>query len=411
MDVLEIDAASNTGVDNVRELRDSARYAPSRDRNKIFIIDEVHMLSTSAFNALLKILEEPPPHVIFIMATTERQKLPATILSRCQQFVFRTIAPAEIQAHLRKIVEQEGARIDDSGLSYIVKASEGSMRDAQSLLDQIISFGGQDIGSEDVRDVLGFIPNEILDRTVDCIATSNSQDLIETVAIVVDQGLGLQQFVRELIGRMRDLLMMKLGLTDKVLGSEDERAELRRRAEGFSEQDLIRYFDLLLRLEADLRYTSQPRFHLEVGLVKLAKASHMRDIEEVLRDLRQESSSPASQPPGRPTPNTPPTRSSSPSASPQPRSETKAPSIVLPSVPSLKSSAPITSAAAPAVQKIDKPEAKPPVEVREARPALPIRKPDDSTLNSAREEPLVKSFLEVFRGDIAQVKPPKGETP
>jgi DNA polymerase-3 subunit gamma/tau len=211
MDVLEIDAASNTGVDNVRELRDSARYAPSRDRNKIFIIDEVHMLSTSAFNALLKILEEPPPHVIFIMATTERQKLPATILSRCQQFVFRTIAPAEIQAHLKKIVEREGARIDDSGLSYIVKASEGSMRDAQSLLDQIISFGGQDVGSEDVRDVLGFIPNELLDRTMDSIASGNSPELIETVAIVMDQGLGLQQFVRELIARMRDLLMMKLG--------------------------------------------------------------------------------------------------------------------------------------------------------------------------------------------------------
>src|ERR1041384_6946136 len=133
MDVLEIDAASNTGVDSVRELRDSARYAPSRDRNKIFIIDEVHMLSTSAFNALLKILEEPPPHVIFIMATTERHKLPATILSRCQQFIFRTISPAEIQAHLRRIADREGVKIDDHALSYIVKASEGSMRDGQSL--------------------------------------------------------------------------------------------------------------------------------------------------------------------------------------------------------------------------------------------------------------------------------------
>src|SRR6185503_13303476 len=127
MDVLEIDAASNTGVDSVRELRDSARYAPSRDHSKIFIIDEVHMLSTSAFNALLKILEEPPPHVIFIMATTERHKLPATILSRCQQFVFRTISPAEILAHLREIASREGAKIDDRGLNYIVKAAEGSM--------------------------------------------------------------------------------------------------------------------------------------------------------------------------------------------------------------------------------------------------------------------------------------------
>ena len=409
MDVLEIDAASNTGVDNVRELRDSARYAPSRDHNKIFIIDEVHMLSTSAFNALLKILEEPPPHVIFIMATTERQKLPATILSRCQQFVFRTIAPAEIQAHLKKIVEREGARIDDSGLSYIVKASEGSMRDAQSLLDQIISFGGQDIASEDVRDVLGFIPNEILDRTMDSIAAGNSQELIETVAIVVDQGLGLQQFARELIARMRDLLMMKLGLADKVLGSDDERAELRRRAEGFSEQDLIRYFDLLLRLETDLRYTSQPRFHLEIGLVKLAKAGHMRDIEEVLRELRQESPSPL--PAGRSPQSSPPARPSNPPASPQTRSEGKAASIILPPVPSIKSPTPMASAAALSTQKADKPELKASVEIREPRPSLPSRKADDSALNSAKEEPLVKSFLEVFRGDIAQVKPPKGETP
>src|SRR4051812_23235172 len=176
IDVFEIDAASNTGVDNIRELRESAKYAAARNRYKIFIIDEVHMLSTSAFNALLKILEEPPPHVIFIMATTERHKLPATILSRCQQFVFRTIAPAEIQAHLREIATREGAKIDDRGLSYIVKAAEGSMRDAQSLLDQIISFGGQDVADEDVRDVLGFIPSEILDRTVDAIVESNSRD-------------------------------------------------------------------------------------------------------------------------------------------------------------------------------------------------------------------------------------------
>jgi DNA polymerase-3 subunit gamma/tau len=410
MDVLEIDAASNTGVDNVRELRDSARYAPSRDRNKIFIIDEVHMLSTSAFNALLKILEEPPPHVIFIMATTERQKLPATILSRCQQFVFRTIAPAEIQAHLKSIVEREGARIDDNALSYIVKAAEGSMRDAQSLLDQIISFGGQDVASEDVREVLGFIPTELLDRTIDAVANSNSQDLIETVAIVVDQGLGLQQFVRELIARMRDLLMIKLQLPDKVLLNESERTQFQRRAEMFSEQDLIRYFDLLLKLESDLKWTSQPRFHLEVGLVKLAKAGRMRDIEDVLRELKNDSSpqSPSGRPPVNPSSNRPPTSSS------PPRSEAKAPSITLPSVPSLKSSTPMAAAAAPASPKIERPNDGISAETSgtPSRPASStMLRTDDTSLNSAREEPLVKRFLEVFRGDIAQVKPPKGETP
>src|SRR6266853_6711133 len=271
IDVFEIDAASNTGVDNIRELRESARYAPARSRYKIFIIDEVHMLSTSAFNALLKVLEEPPAHVVFIMATTERHKLPATILSRCQQFVFRTISAAEIQAHLRQIADREGAHIDDRGLSYIVKAAEGSMRDAQSLLDQIISFGGQDIAQDDVRDVLGFIPSEILDRTTIALAAQDSRELLECIDIVVDQGLSVQQYVRECIGRMRDLLMMKLGLDDKVLGSVDDKKSLSIDSSRFSEQDLIRYFDLLLRLENELKWTSQPRLHLEAGLVKLSK--------------------------------------------------------------------------------------------------------------------------------------------
>src|SRR5947209_12126128 len=206
IDVFEIDAASNTGVDNIRELRESAKYAPARSRYKIFIIDEVHMLSTSAFNALLKILEEPPSHVVFIMATTERHKLPATILSRCQQFVFRTIAAGEIQAHLRQIADREGVQIDDRALSYIVRASEGSMRDAQSLLDQIISFGGQKVADADVRDVLGFIPNEILDQTVDAIADHDSKSLLDIIDIVINQGLNTQQYVREFIACLRDLL-------------------------------------------------------------------------------------------------------------------------------------------------------------------------------------------------------------
>jgi DNA polymerase-3 subunit gamma/tau len=390
MDVLEIDAASNTGVDNVRELRDSARYAPSRDRNKIFIIDEVHMLSTSAFNALLKILEEPPPHVVFILATTERHKLPATILSRCQQFVFRTIAPAEIHAHLKEIVAREGVTIDETGLSYIVKASEGSMRDAQSLLDQIIAFSGQGIAGDDVRDVLGFISNDILDRTITAIAEGNSQELIETVAIVVDQGLNLPQYARELIARMRDLLMMKLNLHDKVLGSEDDKLALARKAEAFSEQDLIRHFDLLLRLESDLRFTAQPRFHLEIGLVKLAKAGHMRDIEEVIRDLKQgkEPAAVPSRPKVAASQPSPASRIAAPIAAPSP-----VPAPTVRPTPAKETESDIINSA----KTDDRP------------PAPAKRGSDDKSMSSAKEEPLVKRFLEVFRGDIAQIKPPKGE--
>ena len=288
IDVLEIDAASNTGVDSIRELRDNARYAPSRDRFKIFIVDEVHMLSNSAFNALLKILEEPPEHIAFIMATTEKHKLPATILSRCQQFVFRTIPAAQILEHLRTIASHENVKIGDGALDYVVKAAEGSMRDAQSLLDQVIAFGGQEIADEDVRNVLGFVPSDILDKAVEALAERNSRALLDVVEIVVEQGLNLQQFVREFLARIRDLLLAKLGIGDKILASPEERAQIFSQSERFSEQDLIRFFDMLLHLENDLRWTSEPRFHLEVGCIKLAKVGQLRDIEEVIRDLKRE---------------------------------------------------------------------------------------------------------------------------
>jgi DNA polymerase-3 subunit gamma/tau len=377
MDVLEIDGASNNGVDDIRELRDSARYAPSRDRYKIFIIDEVHMLSTPAFNALLKVLEEPPTHVVFIMATTERHKLPATILSRCQIFTFRTISAPEIQAHLRQIADREGAKIDDRGLSYIVKAAEGSMRDAQSLLDQIISFGGQEIAQDDVRDVLGFIPNEILDRTSAALASQDSRELLECISIVVEQGLSIQQYVRECIARMRDLLMMKLGLDDKVLASPEDKKALANDSEQFSEQELVRNFDMLLRLEYELKGTSQPRLHLEAGLVKLAIAGRVRDIEDVIRDFRQ--------------------------------GVTPSAASVKPPIPSI-SARPAPAAPAPQTRQAAA-AAGPPI-AKEPTPTSPVPTRSDtaSNMEAAKDEPLVKRFLEVFRGDVAQVKPSKGES-
>src|SRR5262249_50567938 len=188
--------------------------------------------------------------------------------------------------HLRQIADREGIKINDRALSYVVKASEGSMRDAQSLLDQIISFSGQEVADDDVRDVLGFIPNEILDRTLDAVAARDSKVLLEMVGIVVDQGFNIQQYVREFIARIRDLLVLKFGLAEKVLASAEEKRNLTERASAFSEQDLIRIFDMLLRLESELRWTSQARFHLEVGFIKLAKIGYVRDIEEVLREAK-----------------------------------------------------------------------------------------------------------------------------
>jgi DNA polymerase III subunit gamma/tau len=455
IDVFEIDAASNTGVDSIRELRESAKYAAARSRYKIFIIDEVHMLSTSAFNALLKILEEPPPHVVFIMATTERHKVPATILSRCQQFIFRTISPVEIHAHLRQIVGREGVKIDDRALGYIVKASEGSMRDAQSLLDQIISYSGQDVVDEDVRDVLGFIPSEILDRSIDSLANRDPKGLLENVGIVVDQGLNLQQYVREFIGRIRDLLVIKLGLEEKVIGSAEERRALAARAEAFSEQDLIRFFDMLLRIESDLRWTSQARFHLEVGFVKLAKVGYVRDIEEILSEVKAGGSSipsprPVRAPAPAPVPLPPPKRTAAPApTAPAPRKPEENPAPAASTPESLTFADILTRRAedksattAVYLQKADLIErngdnvrivvsnstvlamlqSKEHKSVLDTAASDLVGKPVSVSLimketqqkhgpdaETAKDEPLVQRFLEVFRGDLAQVKPAKEE--
>ncbi len=429
IDVFEIDAASNTGVDNIRELRESAKYAAARSRYKIFIIDEVHMLSTSAFNALLKILEEPPSHVIFIMATTERHKVPATILSRCQQFIFRTISPTEIQTHLRQIANREGVKIDDRALAYIVKAAEGSMRDAQSLLDQIISFSGQEVVDEDVRDVLGFIPSEILDRTLDGLAQRDSKVLLENVGIVIDQGLNVQQYVREFIGRIRDLLVLKLGLEDKVLGSAEEKRTLGSRAASFSEQDLIRFFDMLLRLENELRWTSQPRFHLEVGFIKLAKIGFVRDIEEVLREVKAEPSEVRPRRDEKPSPGA--------SRNPLPEGEGlfTFKDIFSRRVEDKSATTAVYVQNAESVERagdsirivLTNPSQLSMLQSKEHKSVLDAvgselvgkavsvslimreQQKDGATVENAKDEPLVKSFLQVFRGDLAQVKPAKGE--
>jgi len=433
IDVLEIDAASNTGVDNIRELRESAKYAAARSRYKIFIIDEVHMLSTSAFNALLKILEEPPSHVIFIMATTERHKVPATILSRCQQFIFRTIPAAEIHGHLRQIADREGVKIDDRALGYIVKAAEGSMRDAQSLLDQIISFSGQEVAGEDVRDVLGFIPSEILDRTLDALAERDSKTLLGIVGIVVDQGFNLQQYVREFIGKVRDLLVSRLDLQEKILGDADEKRALAARAGRFSEQDLIRFFDMLLRLENELRWTSQPRFHLEVGLVKLAKVGHVRDIEDVLREIRGsgEQSPQRSVPAAKPEERLP----AAPVAAEPPGTFTFADIFIR----RVEDRSATTAVHLQRAERIERGENHVEVVIANGTPLAMLQSKEHKAVldavaseligkavsvslimkeqqpkaelaaGNAKDEPLVKRFLEVFRGDIAQIKPAKGE--
>jgi DNA polymerase-3 subunit gamma/tau len=240
IDVLEIDAASNRGIDEIRELRENVKYAAARDRFKVFIIDEVHMLTTEAFNALLKTLEEPPPHVVFILATTELHKVPATILSRCQHFNFRAISYREILHHLQLIAREEQVRISEEALNAIARGSEGSMRDAQSLLDQVISFCGREVDDEAVRNLLGVIPQQILEDFTEAIAQSDCKRLILLIDQLAQSGGDLQQFVREMLSHLRNLLIIKIAGEDSQLIPviPADLTRLAALAKQFSEEDL-----------------------------------------------------------------------------------------------------------------------------------------------------------------------------
>lgn len=288
IDVQEIDAASNTGVDNVREaIIASVGIAPARDRYKIFIIDEVHMLSGAAFNALLKTLEEPPPRVVFIMATTERHKVPETILSRCQQFEFRTIATAKIVERLKLIAQSEEISVPDEALREIARSGEGSMRDAQSALDQVISFAGTKIKKEDVEMALGIAGADILTRIIDSIAANRPAEAIAVVDDIVMRGHDLRNFCRDLLAHFRDLLVSKVSGNVELLESAVcEPDELKRQAALFSESDLVRFFHALSETETKLRAATQPRYQLEVGIVKLMELRGVESIKEILDRLR-----------------------------------------------------------------------------------------------------------------------------
>ena len=287
IDVQEIDAASNTGVDNVREaIIASVGIAPARDRYKVFIIDEVHMLSGAAFNALLKTLEEPPPRVVFIMATTERHKVPETILSRCQQFEFRTIATAKILERLKLIAQSEKISIPDDALREIARTGEGSMRDAQSALDQVISFAGDKIKKEDVEMALGIAGADTLKRIIDSIAENKPAVAIAAIDDIVMRGHDLRNFCRDLLAHFRDLLVTKVSGNEELLESAVcEPAELKRQAALFSESDLVRFFHSLAETETKLRAATQPRYQLEIGIVKLMELRGVESINELIHRL------------------------------------------------------------------------------------------------------------------------------
>jgi len=288
VDVHEIDAASNRGIDSIRELREGVRYGTARDRFKIYIVDEVHMLTNEAFNALLKTLEEPPSHVKFILATTEFHKIPATITSRCQKYDFKPIPFAAIQERIRLICESEGVQASEYVIGVVASLAQGSMRDAQSALDQLIAFGGKELRDEDVKALLGVVDQSVVANLIDAVRLSDRSGLIQGIQELAESGISPSILCTKLIERVRCLLVCKVAGWDPVLLQlpDSERESLLEQSEGFSELDLLRFYDVLNRTLSDLRYHAQPSVHLEIALLKLVELGHLSRIEDVLRELR-----------------------------------------------------------------------------------------------------------------------------
>jgi len=289
VDVIEIDAATNRGIDEIRELRDAARYSPARDRYKIYILDEAHQITEAAFNALLKTLEEPPAHVIFMMATTEPENIPQTIRSRCQHFSFHAVKFDDILEQLKKIAVEEKIAAEDGALALLAEAGDGSMRDALSIMDQSIASapleaGKPKVSAEQVRELMGSVPNTVFEKLLEAVAAGQSVDLMEQLNGLLNSGHSPLALARQMARYLRNALMAKLGgeQTELLQISADERARAARTALLFTEEELTRNLQIVLRTLDDLNYRQEQRFHLELGLLKLIHAQRLLPIEELL---------------------------------------------------------------------------------------------------------------------------------
>jgi DNA polymerase III subunit gamma/tau len=288
LDVIEIDGASNRGVEEIRNLRESVRYTPSHGKYKVYIIDEVHMLTKEAFNALLKTLEEPPEHVIFIFATTEVHKIPMTILSRCQRFDFRRISIEEIAGNLRSIAQGEGVTIDEEALMVVAKKGDGSLRDAQSIFDQIRAFCGNQISVTDVLKVLNVVDQELYFRATDLIKAQDARGGIQLVDEIVKGGYDLREFLGGLSEHLRNLLVvLTTEATELVETSEPYRKRYKEESKHFHQNDILRLVKLVNELEQSIRWSSQPRFKLEAGLLQMIKLERSVQIEALLGQIDQ----------------------------------------------------------------------------------------------------------------------------
>jgi DNA polymerase III subunit gamma/tau len=287
VDVIEIDAATNRGIDEIRELREAARYRPARDRYKIYILDEAHQITDAAFNALLKTLEEPPPHIVFMMATTQPEDIPQTIRSRCQHFSFHAVKFDEIVGQLADIARKENIDADDEALAVLAEAGDGSMRDALSIMDQAIACCGTRLSGELVRGLAGTVGSEVFEDLLGTVARNSSEDALRLLDRLMTEGQNPAHFAKQLVRFLRNSVVAKVaGSSSPLLQiSSDERARVARVAEQFSEEDLARFLQIMLRTFDELGYRQEQRFHLELGVLKLVHAQRMLPLEQVLSQV------------------------------------------------------------------------------------------------------------------------------
>jgi DNA polymerase-3 subunit gamma/tau len=292
LDVVEIDAATNRGIDEIRELREAARYAPARDRYKIYLLDEAHQITDAAFNALLKTLEEPPEHVVFMMATTQPEDIPQTIRSRCQHFSFHAVTFDDIVAQLTQVATQEGILADPQAIALLAEAGDGSMRDALSIMDQAIASapmvdGRAKLDGNEIRELMGTVPDAVFERILEAIGEGQSAAVMEELNRLLNAGNSPSQMARQLVRYLRNCLMAKLGgeKTQLLQISGDERARAVRTATLFGEEDLTRFLQVMLRTFDELNYRQEPRLHLELGLMKLVHLQRLIPLEQILSGL------------------------------------------------------------------------------------------------------------------------------
>jgi DNA polymerase-3 subunit gamma/tau len=289
IDVIEIDGASNNSVDDIRDLREKVHYIPAQARYKVYIIDEVHMLSKPAFNALLKTLEEPPEHIVFILATTEAHKIPITIRSRCQRYDFRRVSPQDIYTYLDKLIEEEGGLKGEkeAALHLIAKAADGSLRDALSLIDQVISFSNEGITLQQVLDLVSLVDYHAIGELLRAVVEGKTKEALICIEKITERGHDLKHYVEQVLHYIRDIIIFKMSENDNpgLDLSEEEIKEISKIAQAASQEDLLRYFDILSRSVEKMRFSSQPRLILEMALIRMAELPKLESLENLIKRL------------------------------------------------------------------------------------------------------------------------------